>query len=660
MNKHLHLLLFLLGVFFSFTGVLAQDTKFKINEITIDDLKGTTCTIDSTAPAFVFFDKGDIEFIPCEGTFDVLYNRILRIKILRKEGIGYGELVIPIYTSGDESKRDDIREIKATTYNLVDEKISKVKVDPKTIFMQKINDHLMIQKFAFPDVHEGSILEIRYEVRSPFKFRLNDWYFQWGIPVLHSECNLKYTPFYLYTYLLKNATRFDEYEEYQVDGLEKEFYNTTYEEGMCHFVMKNVPAFKETDFVSSDKEYLITLHFQLHKMTNTRGVSENTITTWDELAEDLSDVESFGKYLSSSRGMLKQIFPKEQLEALTPAAKFDTIVTLVKKNFSWDQQGRIFAEHKVKDVLKRKTGSSSEINLLLCGLLQEAGIEANPVLISTQGNPKVYMDYPFLGFFNYVMVAAKIDEKWVLTDATEPFCANNTFPARCANGSGMMVNKKRAFWVEIPSKTPSTLEDRIRLSFLPGQDSLRVNLTRLATGYYAIALRNNIGTNPEEATKYMMENGFETGDSIQILNASVSSISKPYTLKTTTRLPVNIVDEMPQIDPFCGLAIDKNPFEKPVRKVPVDLNYPRKVVMSAELEIPDGYRIKKLPETITRDNELMSFSYISSQVDGKIIIHASYLLKNAVYPAEGYKKLRQFYALILKKLQERIYLEKTI
>jgi hypothetical protein len=658
MNKSLRTLLPATLFFFMLFALHAQHQKFKIPDVTMEDLTLPSCSIDSSAPAFVFFDKCDIEFVQGEGNFDVLYTRTLRMKILRKAGIQYGELAIPIHLSRDGSKRDDLRELRAFTYNQVNGKVMKAKVEAENIFEQKISDHLLIRKFAFPDVHEGSVLEIRYEIRSPFRFNLNDWAFQWKIPVLHSECNLKYTPFYLYTYLLKNATKFDKYEEYQVDGLEKEFYNTTYKEGMCHFAMNNVPAFTETDFVSSDEEYLITLHFQVNKVTDTRGVSENLCSTWDELAETLTDDESFGKYISSGQSISKQLFGEGKTEALPPAARFDTIVSWVKVNNSWDGKERIFAEHKAKELLKRKTGSSAEINLFLCGLLKADGIEAYPVLLSSRGNAKVVKDYPFLGFFNYVIVAAKIDDKWILTDGTEPFCANNSFPSRCINGSGLMVQGKKTMWVDIPARSNSSLEDRIRLNFTPGHDSLEAHVTRLAKGYNGIALRNRIGTNTDEAFKYLREQGIEDGDSVLIINAAADSISKPYIIKLSSKIPVTMLDEMPEIDPFCGLAIEKSPFEKPIRKVPVDVNYPRTITMITELVLPAGYRVKQMPESANREDELMSFNYTATQNDGKVMVHAGYTVKKAVYPAVEYKKLQQLYTLIVKKLHEKVYLEK--
>ena len=659
MNRNLLTLLLALCCYFQVSRAIAQDNKTGFGTVTEADLKMNACSIDTSAPAFVVFDQGEISFAPAEGNFDVVYTRQMRIKILKKSGIRFSEMSIPLYFSNKgDHPRDDFRELKAFTYNLAGGKITKTKVDPKTVYEQKATDYLMIKKIAFPDVHEGSVLEIRYEIRSPFKFRLHSWVFQRHIPVIYSECVLKYTPFFLYTYLLKNADKFDEYKEYQQEGLDKEFYGTSYKEGICRFVMKNLPAYTETEFISSEEDNLITLRFQMNKFTNTRGVSENQCSTWDELAKLLKDDSDFGKYVTSCQSVARQILDDNKIMALPLADRFNAIVSWVKTNLSWNEYHRVYAEIKPKELLKRKSGNSAEINLFLCGMLNEAGLEAWPVLISTHGNGKVIRDYPFMDFFNYVIVAVKTGEKWVLTDATEPLCENGTFPPRCINGKGLLVKGEKTLWVDLAPKGLSSVENRIRLRFKQGADSLEARFTTMARGYNALRFRRIYGHDPVEARKYFSEKGIEAGDSLVISNAGADSLMKPCILSMNSIIPVEISDKMLVIEPFCGLAIRKNPFDKPTRKFPVDLVYPENVTLVMELVVPEGYRIKQLPESFSWDHDQMSFSFVTQATGDKIMCHAFYSVKNAVFAPEEYLKLQLYFADIVKKLNEKIFLEK--
>ncbi|MFZ4522442.1 MAG: transglutaminase domain-containing protein [Bacteroidales bacterium] len=660
MNRKLSLLLLFLGTCFINCPIQSQNSKTNSGEVTLADLEMKSCPIDTAASAVVLYDKCEISFIPAEFSFDVLYTRTLRLKVIQKAGVRFGEMIIPLYVNSSDTKKDEIREMKAFTYNLVNGKITKAKIDPKTVFEQKLSDFVILKKLAFPDVHAGSVLEITYEVRSPFKFRLHDWKFQWEIPVLYSECILKYTPFYLYTYLLKNASKFDEYREYAVDGLKKEFYNTSYNEGAYKFVMKNVPAFKEQDFISSENDYLITLHFQINTVTDTRGVPEDQCKTWDELAKLLMKDNDFGKYLSACQSAAQQILVDQKISGLPVGERFDPIVTWVKKNITWNGQQRIYSVSKVKDLLKRKTGNSAEINLFLCGMFKAAGIDAYPVILSTRGNSRVIKDYPFFEFFNYLMVNANVGDKWILTDGTEPLCGNSSFPTRCINGPGLMLNNEKTSWIDINPNISSIFEHHISLTFNAAKDSLDAEFTVTTKGYDALNLRNRIGNNRGKAVEYFSETGVEPADSGSIRNAGADSVMKPYIIRLTGKLPVETADQMLEVNPFCNLAVSKNPFDMPSRKYPVDVVYPKSRMLVMELDVPEGYTVKKLPEAFSRQDNLMAFSYTSIVSDNKITCQAVYSMKSAVYAPAEYVKLKQFYSEIVKKLNEKIYLEKKI
>jgi len=50
-----------------------------------------------------------------------------------------------------------------------------------------VNEAYSQKKFAFPNVREGSIIEYKYTMVSPYIFQLDDWKFQYEIPVKWSE-----------------------------------------------------------------------------------------------------------------------------------------------------------------------------------------------------------------------------------------------------------------------------------------------------------------------------------------------------------------------------------------------------------------------------------------------------------------------------------------
>ena len=153
----------------------AQSNVPEFGQVSTDELKLNSYPGDTSAPAFVVYDIGEAAFIPFDAGFEVLYTRRKRIKILKKQGIYMAELRIPVYSSG--KNKDKLISLEAYTYNLTDGGITKVALDQSAIYEQKLSDWYYLKKVAFPDVREGSVIEFRYHVQSPWIMHLQEWYF---------------------------------------------------------------------------------------------------------------------------------------------------------------------------------------------------------------------------------------------------------------------------------------------------------------------------------------------------------------------------------------------------------------------------------------------------------------------------------------------------
>lgn len=80
-----------------------------------------------------------------------------------------------------------------------------------------------------------------------------------------------------------------------------------------------------------------------------------------------------------------------------------------------------------------------EINLMLTAMLRYAGIDANPVLISTRSNGIAL--FPSRDAFDYVISAVEIEEALILLDATEAYATPNVIPLRDINWNGRLIRK---------------------------------------------------------------------------------------------------------------------------------------------------------------------------------------------------------------------------
>ncbi|MEJ7658609.1 MAG: hypothetical protein WKG07_02725 [Hymenobacter sp.] len=98
------------------------------------------------------------------------------------------------------------------------------------------------------------------------------------------------------------------------------------------------------------------------------------------------------------------------------------------------------------------------MNLLLIAALRQAGLPAQPVLLSTRTHGRVSQSFPQLQQFNYVIgVLPLADGKELLLDATEPLLPCGVLPSRCLSQAGRLVTGKEmeGRWVE-PGACPES------------------------------------------------------------------------------------------------------------------------------------------------------------------------------------------------------------
>ena len=158
---------------------LAQKAK----DIPMDLLKQTVHPTDSAAVAAYDHQKVEISYDLQNGiTLNMHYR--YRLKVYAEGGEKYAEFRIPTYHEG--GNRERVTNIKGITANINNGVPEIVKLDKKQIFKEETSDNVTTIKFAMPKVKPGSVIDISYDVSSPYIYTIDKWYFQHDIPTHES------------------------------------------------------------------------------------------------------------------------------------------------------------------------------------------------------------------------------------------------------------------------------------------------------------------------------------------------------------------------------------------------------------------------------------------------------------------------------------------
>ena len=283
------------------------------------------------------------------------------------------------------------------------------------------------------------------------------------------------------------------------------------------------------------------------------------------------------------------------------------------------------------------------------------------VILSTRNHGIPTKLYPIIFDFNYVIVKVTINDKSYFLDATSKFLPFGQLPVRCLNGEARIINyKKESNWTVLKPIYKTYNRSTAKL-ILSEEGELSGNLLIHRNGYYAISQREEINsTNQEDyLEEFESKNPDIEVEEYKVINKEV--LEKPLTenFKIIITLDEGLTNKT-RINPFLFNRITKNPFKLKERNYPVDFAYPRKNNYALNLQIPDNYKVTKLPENlaISLPNKGGVFILKSTQKGNIINIYVRMNTNKKIYSSEEYHYLKEFFKKIIIAENQYIILEK--
>ncbi len=640
------------------SSLFGQRMETKLKNVSREELKIKEYLKDPLAEAYVIFDTGKTTFVMRNEQLVIQHIRTSKIKILNNEGIKYGEISVPLYRDNNREYEELIR-VEAYSYNLENGEIETTTFNDKEIFEEIINDHWTRKKFVIPNVKEGSIIEYRYVMETPFFFNLPDWEFQQKIPVSYSEYSVSVVPFYVYQFILKGAPDFDYRDAKKEGGLKRRVYGVDFNDLTTVVAMKDLQAFRDESYISSVDDYLVSLDFQLSRIQRPDGSKTEIMTNWKDLRKDYLSNPEFGGYIKKSRKAAKKILESELVFTdEKPAEKIQKIVNFAKTEFKWNEFYGKLSTQSPKSLLSKKSGNVADINLFTIALLRAAGMDANPVIISSRGHGKVETSYPFASFFNYVIIQIKLDNGMLLTDATDKMIAFNRLPPRCINDKGLVINDAETEeWLYTISEVPSKTVTIIKMNPDPDKEELDVQVIRQKTEIDGYLARQRTGENSEALKDKLVEEDFNSISNIKIKN--YDNLRSPFVVAFQGKVDQERLNEQLVFSPFLNYPPKENYFTEPNRTYPIDFLAPNFESFTTEIMIPEGYKVAYLPEPLNIDDKLVSFNTDYQTNDKVLTVTGNMNFKMGLYAPKYYRLLKAHVEEVVASFNEKIILEKV-
>jgi hypothetical protein len=625
----------LLVVYIATVQTYAQTTSVKpFGQVSPEEMKINACPYDSTATAMILFDKGEAEMDIARGSS---FKRHVRIKIFKKEAADKWASSVVYY----DKEGEIFSKFKASTYNLVDNKIVETKISEDGLFKGKYDKYTNQARFTLPQVNEGSIIEYTYIISSTDLQGPPSWRFQHEIPVGWSEYSMLIPDYFTFKKDLLGSL----YPKSETRGLEEKL------------TLQNVPAFIEEPSISSPENYISSIRFFTERIWVPGQMERVLIKTWGHVAGAVYETE-LGTQIRASL-FLKKIAEEQTAGITDPERKVQALYDYVKKNIEWNEVTDVYPDRQFKEVLEKKSGSSSEINGILIALLKKADIEADPVLLRTRDKGFIKMFLPVSSQFNDVICYIKLGDKTMLVDATHKGLPMNVLPQRCLNGQGFLITKEHFKWVDLVGA-----KSRMAISsdFVLAEDGTMKGELKISNdGHYGNAMRKSYVKNGEE--NYLK--ALTTGKPWEIKKSAFENIEDTKNAaKEAYEITVSEFGQstgsMIYLTPMVYGQLESNPYKLEKRDYPVDFGSPFDEVYIGRITMPEGYVVEELPKSkvLVLPEGGGKYVFNVSATGNVITVVSQLIISKSSFSVEQYPILREFYTQAVSKQSEQIVLKK--
>lgn len=623
------------------------------------DFRISSPVVDSNANVVVLEDVGKTQLEGYDRGWRVGHLRYRRLLIRNRKGMDAARIVLSYPPA--ENGNDKLYTLQANTYNLEGGKVVQTKVGRDEMFLDPGNDGELKERWSFPDVREGSIIEYTYFYYSGSIYQLYPWDFQGKYPCLKSEYTVTFPAAFNYVYTLQGPYDISR----TVDSARKTIAVGTFTVQAMTFtirwLMADVPAMQQESYLYDPHSYVAGIRFQLYEYTQLDTKKRIKVDdTWKTVNDKLYRYKAFGGILSDGgrweRKELRAIAGDENSDM----GKAKALYEFVRDHFvagSYD----IFSDNRtLREIFDSRKGNVAEINLLLTALMRGEGLAADAVVLSTRDNGLLDPYYPLTENLNYVIVRVRIDGLAYFLDASDRALGFGRLPLKCYNGYSRVISSVPDSVLLRPDSVVESSFNTVFLSTDGAGGGMSGTYTKTQGYYGSQEIRKEIASKGEKV--YFEEAGKSYPFDVRIGDYHIDSLKMlemPVTVRYSLSIPKGGEDHL-YFNPMLCEAMKENPFAAAERKYPVELPFAVNDLFVLQMDIPAGYEVEEAPKSVklTLGGEDGIYEYGIAVTEQSLQVRRRLVVRKTFFQAQDYVSLRDFFGQVVKKEGEMIVFRK--
>ena len=622
-------------------------------KVSKEEVEMTEYQLDTAATALILFEKKHVT-VDFNSTGDIgqTIDVHKRIKILKEDGIDWGDFVIMRYLSS--TARESVLGIEVVTYNMENGKVVTTKMSKDFIYEEEYSSNYHKISFYAQDVKVGSVIEVKYKVTSDIYWTIDDIYFQKTIPVNMSEVEVRVPGMFTFNKKLRGSHHVD----YETDIEPRSIGAYQYEMGVDKFRTVDVPAFKYEPYIYYHDQFFLAASYDIRSLNIPGSMTQEYGVTWGDVDVSYRDSDIMTRFRSHCHF-------KDQVDALPKDATDDpariaSAVTLVKDNVVWNERYRVTPE-PLAQVVKARSGSNADINCLIAGCLREMGYTVDMVFVKfrTSGHLLDFQPerFPFDTFI--LKVTAEDGSEYFLDGGSNHAYINVLPPDFLVPNARMIKYSGTGHWVDLTKLSRNSTVQTISATLT---DDMRLQGTYVAkyTGVRSYAAKENYADYADEDA-YISD--IESDYGVEIDEAAFKE-AKDYSASTSVEFTfykdLDTAGDYIYVNPFLERFHSADSFQSIDREYPLDFPSAYAITYLFTFTIPEGYAVDQLPE-----NKSFRFDPIGSNVrcisavrGNTVQVSYSFTLGKMFCEVAHYKDLRTYWQYLAEIYDSVLVLKK--
>ena len=650
----------LASIFAAMTCICAQPVKVnkKFGKVSPAEIEMTVYAPDTTAAAVVLLDEGKTSItLDAEACICLQTHHHERIKILKEEGASYGDYELVYYSKA--GSRDRITGIHVVTYNMVDGKIVQTKMSKDYIFDEEYTGNYKKLSFSAPEVREGSVIDVEYDITSYMFLDFDKVYFQRDIPV-----NLLEYEVHIPEFAIANKTVSGYYKiGYRSEVMDKR-YNiagnlVNFKTTVDYYSGQELPAMKKEPYSYSYRQYMSAVDYEIRSLELPGRLPQRFSVSWEDVDKHYYESPIISRMSEKClfTDQVREIMGKEG----TDASKIMDICHMVRTEIHWNGNYKLLPGRS-SQVYKEKSGSNADINAIIASCLRAAGYQTEPVLIKKRTSgilvPQLLEMRPYDTFILRIETPSG---KVHYLDGGSPQLYLDILPTEFIVSSARLLRKPGLCqWVDLTNLTVNTSSYIIKAS-LDENGNIKGNISSKYTGEECYSFKRSVKKAGSE-DDYV--NSLENICSIDAEEYKFSNLDKRSNSCTFTcnfEKETDKAGNLLYINPFLFEFHSATDFSSPERTCPVEFPYRNKINYIFQLELPENYKVETLPESGAIGLPCMKTvcKVLYATEANRIQVVYNFIMTDMLALADNYNELREFWQQICGIYNETIVISKT-